>query len=215
MAKTSTRNKRKVKRASRSTGEAWSKSTAVLRAVPTVSTYTHHKFIQNTGVTLSIQGLVGGFVLDAKYFGLSQIPNYANLVALYDDFLIEKVEVKFCLRNNPGSSSPMPRLSIYPDFDDATAPPAVGNVFNHPRVMQHTFSEAHPDFKITVEPRVAIPAYQGAFTGYTVAPGKTWVDCANAGVQHYGIKYAIENFTDTTQFLDVYFKFFLFMRNPL
>jgi hypothetical protein len=207
--------RKSMKRGSRDGGEVWTKTAPVLRAVSSSAKYTHHKFIQNTGIVLSVQGLVAGQILDAKFFALSQIPNYGNLVALYDDYQIEKVEVTFSLRVNPGGGSALPRLSIYPDFDDATAPPSIGNVFNHPRVQQHAFSEAHPEFKICVEPRVSIPAYQGAFTGYTVAPSKVWVDCANAGVQHYGIKYGIENFTDTNQYLDVYFKFFLAMRNPL
>jgi hypothetical protein len=216
MAKSSNRKvSRGRSKKSKSGDDTWSKSTAVLRATSTAPQFTLHKFIQNTGILYSLTGLAGGQILGANYFALSQVPNYGNLTALYDDFQVDKVEVKFILRGNPGSGLALPRINVYPDFDDATAPPTIGNVFNHPRVQQHVFTQTSPMFKLTIEPRVAIPAYQGAFTAYTVAPSKTWIDCTNAGVQHYGLKYAMENFYDTNQIVDVYYKFFLTMRNPL
>jgi hypothetical protein len=195
--------------------ESWSRTVEVMKASSKISQYTHHKFIMNSGVLFSAQGVTGGTVLGGVTFALSQIPNYTNLTNLYDDYQIEKVEIAFFLRLNQSVAEGLPRLSVYPDFDDATSPPTIGNVFNHPRVTQHIFTEAHPEYKICIEPRVSIPAYQGAFTGYTVAPAKVWVDCANAGVQHYGLKYGIENLTNTSQYIDVYVKYFIGMRNPL
>jgi hypothetical protein len=206
---------RKGKSKKRSSQDEWARTVEVMKADPRSSQYTHHKFIMNSGVLFSIQGQVGGTALGGTIFALSQIPNYANLTSLYDDYQIEKVELKFYLRLSQSVAEALPRLSVIPDFDDAVAPPSTGALFNHPRVKQHVFTEAHPEFTICLEPRVSIPAYQGAVTGYTVAPTKVWVDCANAGVQHYGVKYAVETFSNTSQYIDVYAKYFLSMRNPL
>jgi len=68
---------------------------------------------------------------------------------------------------------------------------------------------------MTISPRPALAAYQGAFTGYTVPDKPMWCDSANPGVQHYGYKYAVENMVDTTQYIDVYYKFWFTARNPI
>jgi hypothetical protein len=186
-----------------------------MRPVPTNSQYTLHKFVLTSAGSSGIQGSAATPQLTGSYFTITNFAAYANLLAVYDQYRIDRVEVRMVLRNNPSGGVSLPRVAYFPDFDDAVAPPTLAAVYSHPRVRQHTFSEAHPEVTFALEPRVAIASYNGAFTGYTAAPGAVFCDSNSSGVQHYGYKAAYENFLDTTQYIDIYYKAWVTMRNPL
>jgi hypothetical protein len=175
-----------------------------------------HSFIaRSAGPILSIQGNVVTPILGAQAFTFSQVAIATQVAALYDSYRIDAVTVQFQLRTNPVSAGGLPKLTLYPDFDDATAASTLGGVNGHPQAVQHIFSPTRPEYAMTISPRPALAAYQGAFTGYAVPDNPVWCDSANPTVQHYGYKYAVENMVDTTQYIDVYYKFWFTARNPI
>jgi hypothetical protein len=176
--------------------------------------YIEHKFISYGALGTSLAGSAVTPQLGAYYFTFSNIANATNLALVYDQYRIDAVEVRFNLRN-PGASTNFPRLGVFPDFDDANAPPTAVAAFSHPRITLHSFTSAQTDYSVALSPRPALAAYQGTFAGYTQPNTPVFMDCANPSIQHYGLKYVVDAFTDTTQVIDVLFKFWFTMRNPL
>lgn len=173
----------------------------------------NHQFVSTT----SIFGIAGNAVtpiLGGQAIQFNQLSNYGLYTALFDQYRIDCVEVTFFLRKDPGSSN-YARLNVFPDFDDASAPSSLANVQSHPRVMQHVFTESHPKFTFSLVPRLAISAYGGAFTKYTSPDEPLFVDSTNPDASHYGWKYAIENFSDTTNSIEVIYRVWFTCRSPL
>jgi hypothetical protein len=64
-------------------------------------------------------------------------------------------------------------------------------------------------------PKVAIASYNGVFTGYSQNNKPVWVDSGSPSVAHYGIKWAVYNFADPTQYIDVSIKAWVSFREPV
>jgi hypothetical protein len=173
----------------------------------------NHKFVTTTSV-FSIPGNAVNPVLGGQAITFNQLSNFGLYTALFDQYRIDVVEVSFFLRKDPGTSR-YARLNVFPDFDDASPPSTLANAQSHPRLMQHVFTEAHPTFRFSFQPRLAVAAFGGAFTQYTSPQGPVFVDSSNPGAQHYGWKYAVENFDDTTNAIEVIYKVWFTCRSPL
>lgn len=195
-------------------GESWSKTVTVQRELAASKRFTEHQFIQNCGNAYQVQGLALGTVLRGVSFSLNQLPNFTNLTSLYDQYRIDKVELRFYFRSG-GTTNNYPRLHVFPDFDDDSAPPTIADALAHPRVETHVFTPNRPEFRYALQPRMASAVYSTIVSTYAVAPYGMFADSASAATKFYGFKMAVENFTDTTQLLDIYFKFYLTCRNPL
>lgn len=152
--------------------------------------------------------------LGASYVQLASGTNYSSWTAVFDSYKIDKVEFVFRLRN-AGSSNEFPRLALYPDWDDSTAPASLANVYSHPRVKTWTLTPTKPEAKLVLVPKIAVAAYSGVFTSYAQNDKPMWVDCNSPNVAHYGIKFGIENFTDTSQYIDLFVRFWVTFREPL
>jgi hypothetical protein len=177
--------------------------------------YTHHKFVSTTSVYTDT-----GNVVDPQLKGVlitfNSLSNYGLYTSLFDAYRIDVVEVIFNLQTNPSSGGKLPRLTVYPDYDDASAPASLANALSHPRAMQHVFSEARPTFKFKFVPMLASPvAGGGVFTSYSTPNRPVFVDSQSAGASHYGYKYAFENFTDTSQSINVTWRVWFTCRNPV
>jgi hypothetical protein len=164
-------------------------------------------------------GILTGNVVSPQFFSfaftLNQFANFASYAALFDSYKISVVELRFSFRH-PGTGNIYPKLAYFADFDDATAPTTDIAVYSHPKTKFHTFTPTNSEFAVSLTPRVAVATYQGgAFSGYSQPPGPVWVDCNNPGIQHFGLKGVVDNFTDTTQDIEVTFKAWLEFRDPL
>jgi hypothetical protein len=164
-------------------------------------------------------GVLTGNVVSPQFFAygfaLNQFANFAAYAALFDSYKISTVELRFSLRH-PGTGNIYPRLAYFGDFDDGTPPTTDVAVYSHPKTKVHVFSPTNNEFAVSVSPRVSLSTYQsGAFSGYSQPPGPVWVDCNNPAVLHFGLKGVVDNFTDTTQDIEVSFKAWLEFRDPL
>jgi len=177
--------------------------------------YIEHRFI-SSGITASLAGNAVAPQLGAFAYNLNSVTNASLLASLYDQFRIDVIEARFVLRNNPSGAVSLPKLYVFPDFDDGTAPASTAAVLGHPRVQIHQFTPSQPEYTIAFSPRAAMAAYNGGvFTGFGQLEKPIFIDANQPNTAHYGLKYAIEAFTDTNQSLDVFAKVWLTMRNPL
>ena len=128
--------------------------------------------------------------LGSLYFTLSDLAGYSDMVTLFDEYQLYKVEVTFqptitqslSADRNPGA------LYTAVDYDDATAPGDATVLLQY-----GTCQISAPQERVTrcIYPRMAVAAYSGAFTSYANLKSQ-WIDIASSTVQHYGIKWCIK-----------------------
>ncbi len=91
----------------------------------------------------------------------------------------------------------VPYLLLVFDRDDASALSVATDYYQYENVMQVPGTYA---IDLDLVPSIT-PAYYagGAFTGYGVEPSTMhWIDIANTGVQHYGIKFFVPGLQATS-----------------
>lgn len=127
----------------------------------------------------------------AFFFKLSNLNNYTDYTAIYDQYRIVLIEItlfpKLNVDNgNAGSLPDYGRLFTAIDFDDAT-PVGVAALTEYGSCK--VTNAMHQTSRKFI-PHMAVAAYSGAFTSYANKFGQ-WIDCASPDVQHYGCKVAI------------------------
>lgn len=142
-------------------------------------------------------------------FALADIANNASLGALYDQYRIDRVQFRLRSRNpalfmmnqaSPNySASPM---LIVVDRDDNTAPTMLSELKQYDNCQ---VISACDSIDIIIEPSVTRSVFAGGvFSGYEVVTDPdVWLDLANTGIPHYGIKVGIPALvTSTTSKMD-------------
>jgi len=152
-------------------------------------------------VTLvSAQVWSGSGTYGALSFKLSDLPNYSEYTALYDEYRIKAVKVMFIPNFNvsavdetsgtTNSYTGVPALYTWIDTDDNTAPTAItaGQQFQTFKChgLMNTMRQR------TLIPEVSTALYSGSFTSYGQLKNQ-WIDNNSPSVVHYGLKYGILN----------------------
>lgn len=138
---------------------------------------------------------------------LSQIPDYTNYTAIWDQYRIDKVEFKFVptlstVINKPYDDSTSVlvvdpcQLVIAIDRDDNSLPStSTGYVDLLKRAGSKT-CRAGKTLTVTWKPNRLKSLYQSATsTGYAVDNSNEFLDCAQTSIPHYGLKYALTPFS--------------------
>lgn len=118
-------------------------------------------------------------------FQLSDLSNYTEFTALFDQYRFRNVTVHFTpdLRNAQIGST-CADASVYTAIDrDSGQAVTLNEIVQYSDVKKN---DGLSPFKVLVRnPKYAVAAYSGAFTSYAQASG--WVDCSSPSVQHYGL----------------------------
>jgi hypothetical protein len=141
--------------------------------------------------------------LIAIAFRLDDLGQASTFSALFDQYKLDKVVLRFTTRNPAvmvfNTASPnggVPLGYVTPDRDDASAPTSVDAVRQYDLANGFTGTSS---FDVVIEPRPTAALYaSGAFTGYNAMDTEPWIDVANSDVPHYGIKIGIGALTATT-----------------
>ncbi len=140
-------------------------------------------------------------VAGALVFTLSQMPGYTNLQSLFDRYRIMSVDVTFqpYLNQEMTTTSPptIPRLHTCIDFDDESVPGSQAELMKYGTYAAVVSN--HP-LRRRFVPRAALQVFNGVTTGYGEAEAHKWLDCANAAIPHYGLKYYLPVTTTGTLF---------------
>lgn len=171
-----------------------------------------HKF-RRWGNSTAIQGNVAyAPYLAGSDFKLTDVRNYAQLTSLFDQYKITHVQLRFKLRNDPAQSVPAiyPKLYYFVDVDDSNAAADL-NYMRENGCTIRTLSPHHPVI-VNLKPRTAQAFYAGGvFTSFGQGSGK-WLDSSSPGIQHFGLKWAVDFFTDTNQYIDIEVKYWVMCR---
>lgn len=116
-------------------------------------------------------------------FTLASLPDFADFTALFDQYCIVRVDLKFMPQTTENNSTADPgNLYTVIDHDDSAGlSSAQANEYESLVVTNCTKGQIR-----TVYPRVALAAYSGVFTSF--ANQRAWIDVASTGVIHYGLK---------------------------
>jgi len=130
---------------------------------------------------------VGGFA-----FTLSDCDGYSTYTSVFDQYRIDAVSVTLRACNNAiglvtNSTTTLEPLYLVIDYDNANTPSSIAALREYDNCMVVSPGES---VTRTFAPHAALGAYNGSFAGYANV-GRTWIDCASTGVQHYGYKYGV------------------------
>lgn len=157
-------------------------------------------------------------------FLLSALPNHTEFTNLYDQYKIECVEVIWELiptveiGTAAVATMACPVILAWQDYDDASTPVTLNEVNQISKMERLQLSVARPAVSRSVLPWVQSGS-PGAPANLGLSLRAPFIDCSQDGVQHYGIKFWIKNFTTTTVSLNglglnLSFRYHLSMRNP-
>jgi len=160
--------------------------------------------LSNITTSVTVPQLVG------LQFNLSQLPSVTDFTNLYDQYRIDKIELRL-LRSvteaTPGSQDSSIIVTTV-DYDDANAPASTNELFQFGNTQTWNITD---NVQISFVPRVAVAAYSGTFTAFAnQAP--MWIDSGSNSVQHYGVKIVIGPTPTATQIFTPIAKFYLSMR---
>jgi hypothetical protein len=148
----------------------------------------------------------------SQYFSLANnVPNYAAYTALFDEYMIEKVEIWISpsMSQLTSASTVLGDWSTAVDYDDANTPSSLGTVTDKQNSASSTILQAHYH---QFEPKFAIGTYSGSFVSF--ASDRGWVDCASPNVQHYGIKVACTSTPGGVEYLNSTIRITVAFRSP-
>lgn len=136
-------------------------------------------------------------------FRLSLITNSTKFTTLYDQYMIEKVQLEFLplQRDNVIQFIDPANLTesmytgpayfhLVPDFDDFTAPTTIDEIIS--RKNSVTLDLSSP-VKYTLTPKSTMKTSDIAANVMTLVPKSSqWIDCNTPNIDHLGLKYCWE-----------------------
>lgn len=162
--------------------------------------------------------------LGGVLFANCAMPNYSELVNLYDQYRIDSVDCEFMFSNNYSSvGSPGTTLPVFiaaKDFDDNNATTYTDLQQYGTAVTWQVGEQQGRSGKktIRVNPNVDIAVYRSAITSGYARAKPMFIDTASSDTPHYGFKLAFDPiFTPVAStvvgYLSINFKYHLTMTN--
>jgi len=148
-----------------------------------------------------------GYALSFKF---SDLINSSEFTALYDRYMITKVEMYFQMINVPdsywstnpttydmntvptvqGRSNWYPKMWYCPDYDDTTTP-SLDDIKQYART-RCAVMEPNKRVKVVLRPAILSQDYRTAVTTAYSPTWNTWVDMNQTDVPHYGLKLVLD-----------------------
>jgi len=165
----------------------------------------------------TITSTATGDSLSILKFNLDDIPGYADLAAVFDQYKIDKVDLRFVPnQTNQGmvASAALYRSRLYTAFDpnDATVPSTLNELIQYQNCSQTPYLE---EYKRTVYPRLAVNSSDEEGT-VTLNPANSWCQTSQKDVDWYGLKIGASangNSAPTVQSWLILAKFYFSFKN--
>jgi hypothetical protein len=142
------------------------------------------------------QWQIGG----AFEFALPDVSAYTDFTSLFDQYSIEQVDIEFDDVHNTSIGgagiSSLPQICYVPDFDDSAIPGNARAVSEYQRAKVWTFRGDGKPLKVSVQPRVAVPIYNGiSAPGYATGTAGMLYNVTTPTMPFYGMKLWFRNLT--------------------
>jgi hypothetical protein len=144
-------------------------------------------------------------LLQANSFNFNQLTGASEFTTLFDQYKIEKIMVKFFLKIDPSAQSAAgasyPKFYWVADHDDDTAAPTLNALREHTKCRVRVMNPNRP-VTVIFKPSILGMRYKTvSTTGYSPMFNQ-WLDCNDSTVPHYGIKWGIDDLTNTNYKVD-------------
>jgi len=134
------------------------------------------------------------------------VPGYTDLAALFDEIMIEKVEIQIFTGNDATTAGSGSAQIIYcTDYNDKNAPSNTGDVQQYADVRAMNMSNQFIN-KMSIRPKFLTFALDSAGITQASTPVRGYTR-SNLAVEHYGIKAAFINIPPNSMFHTYQFKF--------
>lgn len=149
-----------------------------------------------------------GFVPYTNWYGaaLSEVLNSSEFTTLYDQYRLNYVVLKFWLKIDPSAqaaaSASYPKIFYYRDYDDSTVPGNLNEIRENQRCRVVVMNPNRP-VVIKFRPNMLQLMYNDAISSTFKPAWKQWVDCSLSSARHFGIKFAIDDLTNTNYRVDI------------
>jgi hypothetical protein len=136
-------------------------------------------------------------LLGSIAFTLNDLSQVTSWTTVFDQYRIDEVHFRCTSRSNSVSvftssatTEAVPYVQFVVDRDDSTAPASLAAVGDYDNMLQ---MPGWGNLDVVIQPSVSPAVYaSGAFSGYEIRKaGTMWLDCANAAIPHYGIKFGV------------------------
>ncbi|AUM61760.1 capsid [uncultured virus] len=149
-------------------------------------------------------------LLNSFYFSLDKVQNYGEFANLYDFYKLTHVQVRFTLNVDPSSqtatTSYIPRLFYVIDHDDDTAPASLAEMREHDRCKVKNLNPGRT-VVVNIKPAALAEMFRSGLTTTYTPKWKQWIDMAAPNCKHYGLKWAVDNLTNTNYYLSTELKY--------
>lgn len=143
-------------------------------------------------------------------FKLSDLPDYSEFTNLFDEYCISRVKIHFrpaALTNLTGTSYNNPWFIYVVDKDDAATPTTYDTLMQYPSVRIRSGVRDH---MVSFKPRFSVSIYNGVSDAYGSRTG--YIDCSNAAVPHYGLKWGIAKAVASTVLYEIWVTYTILLR---
>lgn len=156
------------------------------------------------------QSIVGTGVyapyLNGQAITLGDIAAPSEFTNLFDSYRIDYVVFKFYMTVTPdaqtGSTASYPRMWWHIDYDDAASPSNLDELKQDRRTRCAILDPKRP-IVVKWKPSVLQLVFNTPVQSTFAPKWKQFIDCAFNATPHYGIKYAIDNFTNPNYKMDI------------
>jgi hypothetical protein len=146
----------------------------------------------------------------AQYFNINLIPGISNYLACFDQYWIKQMEVAVTPSSSTAINVDNFRWLCAVDYDDANTP-TFAALSQYSNVSDNGRTEGC--YKVFV-PHMAIGVSNNSSLSSSRNVPSSWIDSANTGVAHYGIKVSM-NATTTTVVLAFRVRMLIAFRNAI
>lgn len=165
---------------------------------------------------IGVLGNATAFGVDT--FELSDIPQYAAYVSLYEEYRIDKIKYSFKALNNLAAANvlgaPVSTLGMVHtilDYNDAAVPTSIQVMMNDSTYRGTTSNRTHT--------RTFVPKWLNVVAGGVADQSKTgWLNTDSVTVSHYAIKWAFEggitSGAPTSFYVEPIITYYVSFRNP-
>jgi len=122
----------------------------------------------------------------ALYQTLSSFSGYGDYAAVFDQYRILLIEVRFlpASTEQTAAATTAGLMTSVLDYDDSNTPATISSLLEYETEMTVGGTTS---FTRRYVPHAAVAVYSGAFTSYGNVPSP-WIDVGSTAVQHFGVK---------------------------
>lgn len=150
-------------------------------------------YLGNQTATISVAGAATPIAV-AHSFSLSQLPNYSEFTALFDQYKITGAKLTYTPATTVGVSDPTvanaavngySRIHSVIDYDDTNTPTS------EDQLLEYGSHKSSPPFKVHtryLKPKMLQEIYRSAISTAYAPRSNTFIDMSAPDVPHYGVK---------------------------